>query len=89
VQSAFSIFEDNLRNRIGGNSNLHGQNLINQAYGNNGCLSYGETQAERMGVRDLLAGAYATFRNPRMHRIIKDEYQVAASIVLLAGLLIR
>lgn len=89
IQSAFSIFEDNLRNRMGANNELYGQKLINQAYGKNGRLSYGATPAEKQGTRDLISGAYATFRNPRMHRIIEDDYQAATSIISLIDLLIK
>jgi len=89
IQSAFAIFEDHLRKRIGVDSSEHGQNLINKAYGKNGILTYGETEAEKQGIRDLIAGMYATFRNPRMHRIVKDHYQVAESIILQVGLVIQ
>jgi len=89
VQLAFTLFESHLRSRINAGAELFGEALINRAYGNNGCLSYGATPAERVGTRNLMSGAYAIFRNPRMHRVIGDDEQTAIILIALADLLMR
>ena len=89
IQSAFILFESHLRTRLNANAELFGEALINSAYGNNGSLNYGATPAEKIGARNLMSGAYATFRNPRMHRIVNDNEQTAITVVALADLLIQ
>jgi hypothetical protein len=89
IQSAFALFESRLRARINANADLFGEALINAAYGNNGQLKHGETLAEQLGTRNLLSGAYATFRNPRMHRVVEDNERSALAIITLVDLLIQ
>jgi hypothetical protein len=88
AQLAFTLFETHLRKRIGAGPELYGENLINRAYGGNGDLSYGAVQSERVGTRNLLSGAYAVFRNPRMHRSIEENEQMAVKLLALVDLLI-
>ena len=84
IQHAFTLLETQVRNKINANSDLFGEALINAAFGNNGCLTYGETPAEQLGVRNFISGAYATFRNPRMHREIKDnEHEVLQLLAMI------
>jgi hypothetical protein len=87
IQYAFTIFEDHLRKRIRVGPEVYGENLINEAFGNRGHLTYGATQSEDRGVRNLMSGAYATFRNPHMHRIIGDDDQMVSSIITVVDLL--
>jgi len=87
IQYAFTILEDRLRRRIGARPDVYGEALINEAFGNRGRLTYGATQAEDNGVRNLIAGAYATFRNPRMHRIMGNDDQMVSTILTLVDLL--
>lgn len=89
IQQIFTLFEDRLRKRIGAPPEQFGENLINAAFGSHGILTYGETPAEQIGVRNLLAGAYATFRNPRMHRLIEDNQQTVIAIITIVDLLIK
>lgn len=89
IQQIFTIFEDHLRNKIGADSSLYGKDLITKSFGQNGVLTYGETQAEQEGVRSLFFGAYATFRNPHMHRIIENDTQTVLSIISLVDMLIK
>ncbi|GEM_PF-6450427 len=84
IQHAFTYFEDYLRKRIDAGNDLFGDELINRAFGKNGKLIYSKIPAEQNGVRNLLSGAYATFRNPNMHRITEsDENSVLAILSLL------
>lgn len=89
VQYAFTSFESHLRKRIGAGSELYGENLINQAYGGNGNLSYGAVPSERVGARNFMSGAYAVFRNPRMHRTVEENEQMAVKLLVLVDLLIK
>jgi hypothetical protein len=89
TQLAFSHFETHLRNRIKAKPDLFGEGLINAAYANNGAITFGETSAEQIGTRNFISGAYAVFRNPRMHRIVADDEQFALSIIALVDMMIR
>ena len=89
IQQIFTFFEDYLRKRIGANSELYGENLISAAFGKDGFLKYGETPAEQAGVRNLFSGAYAVFRNPRMHRMVNDEQATVLAILTTVDLLIK
>ncbi len=50
---------------------------------------YGATPAEQNGIRNLVSGAYATFRNPHMHRIIGNDEQMVSPVITLIDLLAR
>jgi uncharacterized protein (TIGR02391 family) len=89
IQQIFTLFEDCLRQRIGVGPELYGEQLISAAFGNKGVLTYGETPAEQAGIRNLLSGAYATFRNPRMHRMIEDNEGTTLAIITMVDLLIN
>lgn len=89
IQHTFAIFEDHLRERIGAGPELYGVPLINQAFGDRGSLTYGAVRAEAIGVRNLMAGAYATFRNPSMHRVVRNDETMVLSIISLVDLLAR
>ena len=89
IQQIFTLFEDCLRQRIDAGPELYGEPLINAAFGNHGVLTYGETPAEQVGIRNLLAGAYATFRNPHMHRMIEDNEKTTLAIITIVDLLIN
>lgn len=89
IQYAFTLLENQIRQRIGANADLYGQDLINRAFGDRGRLTYGATQAEDIGVRNLILGAYATFRNPYMHRIIGDDEKMISIILVLIDLLAK
>ena len=89
IQQIFTLFEDRLRKRIGATPGQYGENLINAAFGKQGILAYGETSAEQAGLRNLLSGAYATFRNPRMHRMMKDNDETVIAVITLVDWLIK
>jgi len=87
IQLAFALFEDHLREKIGVGPELYGENLINAAFGKDGCLIFSEVPAEQVGARNLFSGVYATLRNPRMHRFLEDDESTALTIVALTDLL--
>lgn len=89
IEIAFTALEDRLRKRLGVGAEIYGEDLINLAFGKNGKLFYGEVANENRGVRNLFSGAYATYRNPRKHRIIEDDKQSSLAIIALIELLMR
>jgi len=89
IEYAFTLFEDYLRKRLKVGSDVHGESLINLAYGKNGKLIYGEVDNENNGARNFISGTYATFRNPRKHRIVEDDEQTTRAIINLIELLFR
>jgi hypothetical protein len=89
IQLAFAVFEDRLRNKIGVGPEVYGEELINAAFAKDGRLAYSQLPAEQVGARNLCSGAFATLRNPRMHRLIKDDETTAITVVALIDLLIQ
>lgn len=89
IEHAFTLFEDHLRKRLNVGASAYGEALINLAFGKDGKLFYGETTSENRGVRNLLSGAYATYRNPRKHRVVEDDKESALAIIALIELLIH
>lgn len=88
IEHAFTVLEDRLRQRIKVGAEHYGEKLVNTAFGKNGKLVFSEIEAENIGMRNLLSGAYATFRNPRKHRIVEDDEKTVLSILSLVELLI-
>lgn len=89
VQLAFSHFESFLRSRLNASSDLFGEGLINAAFAANGGLKFGETSSEQIGTRNFISGAYAIFRNPRMHRIVADDDKSALNIIATVDMMIK
>jgi uncharacterized protein (TIGR02391 family) len=89
IEHSFTYLEDYLRNRTRTGSELTGEGLSNAAFGQNGKLTYGATENEDRGIRNLMLGAFATFRNPRKHRIMKDDEHTVLAIITLVDLLVQ
>jgi hypothetical protein len=89
IQYVFTLLEEHLRRRTGVGPDLYGEKLINRAFGGTGCLMYGELPAEQLGVRNLMSGAYATLRGPRIHRVVEDDEHRALTIIALVDLLMQ
>jgi len=89
IEHAFTLFEDHLRKRLNVGPEIYGDSLINLAFGQNARLIYSDIENENKGVRNLVSGAYATFRNPRKHRIIEDDEQTIFAIMKLIDLLFK
>lgn len=89
IENAFTHFEHRLRERLGAGADLFGESLINRAFGKDGLLCHGATEGENNAVRNFVAGAYGTFRNPRKHRIIQDDVRTTYRILMLVELLLQ
>lgn len=89
IESAFTYFEDYLRKRLKVGVEIYGEELINLAFGKDGKLVYSEVDNENKGVRNFISGAYATFRNPRKHRIVEDDEKTILIIIDIVEILIK
>lgn len=89
IETAFTYFEDYLRNKLGVGAEVYGEELINLAFGKDGKLIYSEVDNENRGVRNFISGAYSTFRNPRKHRVIQDDEKTTLIIIDIIELLIK
>jgi hypothetical protein len=91
IEIAFTHFEDQLRRRIAGDSNLYGNNLIKAAYGEaEGRLVYvSDGKENTQHLYHLMSGAYSIFRNPRHHKIINDGEQKAQAMISTVELLME
>lgn len=73
IEHSFTVFEDHLRKKLGATPGDSAYDLINQAFAKKQRLIYSTVKNEQQGMRDLMSGANAVFRNPRKHQIIEDE----------------
>jgi len=89
IEHAFTLFEDHLRKRLNVGSDVYGDVLINMAFGQNAKLIYSDVENENKGVRNFVAGTYATFRNPRKHRVIEDDEQTVFALIKTIELLFK
>jgi len=68
VRKAFIVFEDKLRQKVGVDDEFYGEELINSAFGvNKGKLMAYEQENKRTGIRNLMSGTFAIYRNSIMH----------------------
>lgn len=89
VEHAFTLFEDHLRKKLNFSPTIYGEALINSAFGQDGKLSYSDIENENKGVRNLVSGVYATYRNPRKHRVVEENKESALAIIAVVELLIH
>lgn len=89
IENAFTYFEDYLRKRLDVTPQIYGEELINLAFGKDGKLLHSEVDNENKGVRNFVSGAYATFRNPRKHRVVQDDEQMTHIIINIVESLIK
>jgi len=92
VTSAFRILEDRLRTRIGADHELHGVDLVKEAFHlDRGKLTYGKTKSEKEGLFHLFRSSMLFLRNPPSHRFVREEYSEFEifEIVCLVNLLLN
>lgn len=91
LAQAFTVMEQRLKEKIGGETKNYGRDLINEAYqGETSKLVFVSDGKDRTSqLRDLMAGAYSLLRNPRHHTIIDDDEHTALAIFSLTGLLLN
>ena len=80
---AFKFLEERLRTILQVPAEeYYGERLINYAFAqNDGKLQIGGGESEQRGLRNLVSGAYAVFRNPAAHRQAQfDEFSVSAVV---------
>ena len=88
TEYTFTIFEDYLRKQINAPHSSYGEPLINEALApKKGKIIFGSVENETLGFRNLVSGVYATFRNPRKHRIVNDSPHTATILIAFIGLI--
>jgi len=70
IREAGVIFETYLRNKVDPTGNLHGVELVDNAFKPGGKLMFSIHAGEQQGVQFLFRGAMQFIRNPPMHRLI-------------------
>lgn len=83
IRKAFVMFESILREKIAAPIELSGEKLISEAFNKEkGRLIYSIVESEQNGVRNLIAGFYAVYRNPIMHHDKEKDIRIAELILL-------
>src|SRR3990172_5473042 len=91
VRTAGVILEERLR-KVGAitNPSRIGQDLVNDAFGKTGSLaSKFQSDSERQGYRDLLAGVTSAFRNPSAHRLLDPTPEDGGAFIVFVNLLLK
>lgn len=89
VFASFKEVEVKLRAKDSSLAPWSGLDLVNRAFGPNGCLMKSDPK-ERVSMRDLFVGATAIFRNPVAHEEIKfDEPREVVDMICFANQLLR
>ncbi|TPQ31531.1 TIGR02391 family protein [Bradyrhizobium guangdongense] len=89
VFRAFKEVEVRLRAKDASLAPWSGVDLINRAFGPNGCLMTTSAK-ERASMRDLFVGAFAIFRNPSAHQEVKfDDPREVVDMICFANQLLR
>jgi uncharacterized protein (TIGR02391 family) len=89
VFRAFKEVEVRLRAKDPSLAPWSGLDLVNRAFGPNGCLMQSAAK-ERVSMRDLFVGSTAIFRNPVAHQEIKfDDPREVVDMICFANQLLR
>jgi len=89
--AAFLQVEIRVRALGGFGDDVYGVELMRKAFGPTGPLTDPAVPpGEQEGLRELISGAYRTFRNPASHRTVDlGDVTMASEVVLLGDLLLR
>jgi uncharacterized protein (TIGR02391 family) len=89
VFASFKETEVRLRAKDPSLAQWSGVDLINRAFGPNGCLMKNDPK-ERASMRDLMVGAFGIFRNPSAHQEVKfDDPREVVDMICFANQLLR
>jgi uncharacterized protein (TIGR02391 family) len=90
VVSAFKTLDKHLRDILKiEDFELYGEKLINEAFGKNGKLHLDTHDGEQSGLRNLVSGANALFRNSAAHREVRFSKSSAQAVIALVALVMR
>ncbi len=90
VVNAFKVLDQRIRLATGEPPELYGEALINRSFSpDKGKLSKGLTLNEKKGLRNLISGANAFFRNPSAHRFVDYDQVTAETVIVLVNFFLR
>jgi uncharacterized protein (TIGR02391 family) len=90
VVNAFKVLDHRIRAACAEAPDVYGEELINRAFApDKGKLSQGLVESERRGLRNLVSGANAFFRNPSAHRFVNYDQATAETVIVLVSLLLK
>lgn len=91
VFQAYQDLEEAIHTAAGLPRGVHGQQVAARAFDPlNGPLRDPEApEPERKGLRDLMIGALALYKNPRSHRSVRLDPEEAAELLIVASQLMR
>lgn len=81
VRKAFVMLKERLVRLFGVPSSLDGTDLVNLTFGSKGPLVGMIPDAERLAMRELLAGLYGVFRNRYSHQDVVAEWSEVAPVL--------
>ncbi|MBZ0193238.1 MAG: TIGR02391 family protein [Candidatus Kuenenia stuttgartiensis] len=88
--NAFKVLDQRIRIAIGETPEAYGEELINRAFSpDKGKLSKGLTASEKIGLRNLISGANAFFRNPSAHRFVDYDQVTVETIIVLVSFFLK
>ena len=87
IFAAMLTVETSVREAAGYRSKMIGTNLMNSAFGKDGPLRDPKAnEAEEDGIRNLFSGTIAAYKNPRSHRKVEMDNEIAVmEIIILAS----
>ena len=84
VRKGFVILKERLVKNFDLPASLDGRDLVNQVFGQRGCLAEKIPEPERESMRNLLNGIFGVFRNLYDHKDVEPEWhEVEATLSLI------
>ena len=89
VRKAFVLLKTRLVTTFDLSSDLDGQDLVNQVFGNKGYLAGKIPESERESMRNLLAGMFGVFRNRYGHTDVEPEWHEVEAILSMINWVLK
>ncbi len=89
IRKSFVILKSRIARIFGLPEDIDGPDLVNRAFGKKASTLVSVSEADRQGLRDLLCGLYAVFRNKYAHNNIKAPWHVAEAVVSMINSVLK
>jgi hypothetical protein len=89
IRKSFVILKSRITRIFGLPEDIDGPELVNRAFGKKPATQVSLSDAERQGLRDLLCGLYAVFRNKYAHNNTKAPWHVAEAVVSMVNAVLK
>lgn len=89
IRKSFVILKSRITRIFDLPEDMDGPELINRAFGKKASTLVSLSDVERQGLRDLLCGLYAVFRNKYAHNNTKAPWHVADAVVSMVNSLLK